>query len=110
MTRVSNAEVLDLLRAVGKGECIPHLKDPALTWKAVYAGEVAYAVGGWQVSVFNDCDSWDYIDSVEAPDGRTGEYEDWYDEGGESPQPDDLLYAEDAACYQRMQRAFIEAS
>ena len=32
----------------------------------------------WKIEVFNDCDSFDYINSVEAPDGRRAVFEDWW--------------------------------
>lgn len=38
----------------------------------VFAGNVHFHLSnGWQVIVFNDCDEWDYIDQIIAPDGRT---------------------------------------
>lgn len=113
-THVSSDEVLELLRKVGNGDVVPNLENPECNWKYVYAGNVHYLVDGWQVAVFNDCDDWDYIDSVVHPDGREGEYEDWFgleDEEGdrERQQPDDSLYFEDQECYEKMKQAFIDA-
>lgn len=40
------------------------------SWDETYAGDVAFVTPcGHTVVVFNDCDEWDYIDSIEAPDG-----------------------------------------
>lgn len=113
-THVSSDEVMTLLRKVGDGLAVPKLKYPESTWVDVYAGNVFYLVNGWEVVVFNDCDDWDYIDSVIHPDGRKGEYEDWFgaeDENGDSEyqQPDDRLYFENKGCYEKMKKAFIEA-
>ena len=85
------------------------------TCTSVFCGNVEYVVDGWIVVVFIDCNDWDYVDSVVAPDGRKGEFEDWFgdkDKDGncECRQPDDLLNAEDSACYLRMVDAFEEAT
>lgn len=41
----------------------------------VYAGNVKYRVSnGWEIVVFNDCDSFDYIDASVEPDGTYHEY------------------------------------
>lgn len=37
----------------------------------MFCGDVTYRTpDGWQIIVFNDCDEFDYIDHVIAPDGR----------------------------------------
>lgn len=42
----------------------------------VYAGDVVYDLSnGGQLIIFNDCDSWDYIDSIVFPDGQTMTYD-----------------------------------
>ena len=38
-------------------------------WSQVFAGNVTFAIPGWLVVVFNDCNGWDYIDAVIASDG-----------------------------------------
>jgi hypothetical protein len=44
---------------------------------APYAGVVEYAASnGWRLAVFNDCNEWDYLEWIEAPDGRRVSYED----------------------------------
>lgn len=53
-------------------------------WSEKYAGDVRFRLpNGWVVVVFNDCNDWDYVDSVEAPDGRS-----W------SPWPAEAEYGE----------------
>ena len=113
--RVSTEEVVELLRKVGNGAVTPKLADHERTCTSVFCGNVEYVVDGWIVVVFIDCNDWDYVDSVVAPDGRKGEFEDWFgdkDKDGncECRQPDDLLNAEDSACYLRMVDAFEEAT
>lgn len=40
------------------------------SWKEVYAGNVIFKIeGGWLIEVFNDCDSWDYMDKITTPEG-----------------------------------------
>jgi len=43
----------------------------------VWAGNVTYDVeGGWVIVIFNDCCSFDYIDSIIEPDGFVWTYDD----------------------------------
>lgn len=106
--KVSSSEITDLLRKIGKGEIIPKLMNEGHTWEATYAGNVSYVVDGWEIVIFNDCDSWDYIDSVLSPDGRKGDYSDWFGEDGQS-ETDEVLYREDNKIYEQMIDAFIAA-
>jgi hypothetical protein len=48
-------------------------------WKDVYAGDVAFQIGEYEVVIFNDCNELDYVHSVATPDGRTGEFDEWWD-------------------------------
>jgi|ERR1043165_1612974 hypothetical protein len=70
------AEIVAVLKAAIAGELPVRCVGP--TWNDVYAGDVSFWIGDWKVEIFNDCDSFDYINSVEAPDGRRAEFEDWY--------------------------------
>ena len=103
--KLAPVEVAKILRRVGDGEIIPKLVGDS--WDTVYCGDVEYLVDGWKITIFNDCNSWDYIDSAESPDGRRGEFEDWVhdpeSDGPEWHQPDALL---DGDCYERMVKAF----
>lgn len=107
--RVLSNEVKDLLFKVGNGEIKPKLFMPNVSWNDVWAGDVGFMVDGWKVIIFNDCDSFDYIDSVVSPDGREGCFDDWCGDGENWEQPDDMLYIEDKECHERMVAAFIEA-
>jgi hypothetical protein len=108
---IADAEIISLLRRVASGELVPRLASPKETWEEVYAGNVEYIVDSWKIVVFNDCDSWDYINSVTAPDGRTWAYSHWWRtiEDDTAKAPDESLYAEDANLWDKMVDAFIEA-
>ena len=41
-----------------------------------YWGTPIFHVGGWEFAVFNDCASWDYIESAIDPEGRSYDYSD----------------------------------
>lgn len=47
------------------------------SWTEVYAGLVVFEADGWIITLFNDCDSLDYCDACNAPDGRSGSFENW---------------------------------
>lgn len=45
------------------------------SWHDVFAGDVEFLTSdGWTFVLFNDCDGFDYVSSVTAPDGRRHEY------------------------------------
>jgi hypothetical protein len=72
--KLSVDEVLALFAAIDRGEVtVRALQDPERD-----LGDIEHVTSnGWRVVVFNDCDSWDYVASVTAPDGRHFEcYED----------------------------------
>lgn len=48
-------------------------------WNEMYAGDVGFWFGDWKIEIFNDCDSFDYINRVDAPDGRSAVFEDWWE-------------------------------
>jgi DNA-directed RNA polymerase subunit RPC12/RpoP len=73
MAGISEAELMDFLRAIEGGEVSLR---PEFDPQDIYAGNVSYmASNGWRVTVFNDCNEWDYIDSVAAPDGRSLDFD-----------------------------------
>lgn len=111
MDRVKSEEVKELLIKVGRREAIPELINPLRTWEETFCGNVPYTVDGWEIVIFNDCNSWDYIDSVVAPDGRIGDYLDWFEDKDftQSNQPDDCLYFENSNLYDEMVDCFINA-
>jgi hypothetical protein len=70
------SEIVSVLRDAIAGK-LP-VKPVGPTWNEVYAGDVQFWFGDWKIEIFNDCDSFDYINSVEAPDGRRAVFEDWW--------------------------------
>jgi len=73
---ISEAEALAFLRAIESGE-IP--LTPSENPQSVYAGNVHYtASNGWQITIFNDANEWDYIEEIKAPDGRKVAYDDMF--------------------------------
>jgi hypothetical protein len=43
---------------------------------------------GWKIVIFDDCGQMDYIDAVEAPDGRKANFDDWVTEDANlNPMP-----------------------
>lgn len=109
-------EAAGILYAVGMGFVKPKLIGDQ-NWRDTYAGDVEYEVAGWKITIFNDCDSWDYISRVEAPDGRWGEYAEWMPLSGvygieyDLPhEPDAIVGLMNQACHDNMQRVFIAAT
>ncbi len=68
-TPVTEAEIFAVLYAIERGEiALEPIDDP----REIFAGDVRYrASNGWTLTVFNDCNEWDYLDSVTLPDGRS---------------------------------------
>lgn len=79
---VSNIEIADLLRRAAAGKASLRLHN-SRSWDRIYCGNVEFEIDGYIVVVFNDCDELDYVDRARAPDGRTGELDGWWDEGGD---------------------------
>ena len=60
---LSHKEIKEFLLKIHQGEItvVPEV-DP----QRIYAGNVLYhASNGWRVVLFNDCNEWDYVDSVQ---------------------------------------------
>jgi len=73
MAGISEAEMMDFLRAVEEGSVSLR---PEFSPQDIYAGDVPYvASNGWQIKIFNDCNEWDYIEAVTAPDGRSLDFD-----------------------------------
>ena len=74
MAGITEEELMEFLKAIEEGrialqpeECIP---------QDIYAGNVPYrASNGWRITIFNDCNDWDYVDQVIAADGRTLDFD-----------------------------------
>lgn len=72
---ISLAEVTELMAAI-REQRVTLTIDGDRTWQDTYAGDVPFRTShGWTLVVFNDCDDWDYIDHIEAPDGRRIDYD-----------------------------------
>jgi|AGTN01.1.fsa_nt_gi hypothetical protein len=64
MPAISEDEILEFLHAIEDG-------DITIEGDSGYAGDATYkASNGWTIVVFNDCDDWDYIESIKTDDGR----------------------------------------
>lgn len=83
-------DVAALLRRVASKEdlVLPALLDD-VTFEVAYSGTAIIAVdtleGRWWLSIFNDCGEVDYIEVAVAPDGRSGDFDLWWDEVGGDP-------------------------
>lgn len=70
---ITPEEVLAVLHKIESNQI--RLK-PLRCPQSIYVGDVIYeASNGWRLTVFNDGNEWDYLDSVVLPDGR--EYDFW---------------------------------
>jgi hypothetical protein len=78
---VTGPELVELFRKAIRRE----VKIVALgaSWKHVYAGDVRFRIGDYTVTIFNDCNELDYVDSAVAPDGREGDFDAWYNTNAE---------------------------
>lgn len=72
--QITEAEVWTFLRGVEQGDI---LLRPFVDPQQIYGGVVPYrASNGWECAVFNDCNVWDYLDELRAPDGRQIDFDD----------------------------------
>lgn len=70
---IPEAEIWHFLKAVETGDII--LK-PFIDPQQIYGGLVPYrASNGWELTVFNDSNVWDYIDEIHTPEGRETDYD-----------------------------------
>ena len=67
-----------LLKAIAYGFCKMRVIGEH-SFKDAYCGNVDFSVCGWTISIFNDCDSIDYIDHIITPEGKTYSYDDLED-------------------------------
>jgi len=79
---VSEDEVLEVIARVEAGDLLV-TKD--CSWDVGALGVKFTTEDGWRIVVFNDAGQWDYIETVEAPDGRFLE----------SPEIDEMPCVED---------------
>ncbi|HKD82575.1 MAG TPA: hypothetical protein VKH81_22990 [Candidatus Angelobacter sp.] len=70
MAGITEGELLEFLKAIEEGT-IP-LQPEGCIPQDIYAGNVPYmASNGWRITIFNDCNEWDYVEHVITPDGRS---------------------------------------
>ena len=74
--KVPGEEILELFRQAIRGEV--QIVALGESWNNVYAGDVRFRIGGYEVVIFNDCNELDYADSATSPDGRKGDFDDWW--------------------------------
>ena len=87
---ITRTEAADVLRRIARGQI--DISAVGRSWNEVYAGNVEFMTcDGWNLVVFNDCDDFDYLDSITAPDGRTGCFDDWWPDGEDGYCPYDTL-------------------
>ena len=70
---LSEKDILNFLIKIEKKEItIKALKEPT----EVYAGDVVYlASNGWEFTIFNDANTWDYIDNIKIDETTKVEFE-----------------------------------
>lgn len=79
--RLLCARVGLVLLEVALGKITPRLishgarGNPHTCWADTWNGNPVFQCGDWQLMVFNDCDSWDYIAGGTTPEGEVFHYE-----------------------------------
>lgn len=53
------------------------------SWNEIYHGLMPVEIDGWQLILFNDCDTLDYCEYCRSPDGRVGTLELWQRDGAD---------------------------
>jgi len=61
-SKLKEQDILEFLSNIQEGKIkISAIIDP----KKVYSGDVVYiASNGWEITIFNDANTWDYIDNI----------------------------------------------
>ena len=83
------SEVSQVLTDVVLGKRIM-TRSSTQSWSEIYHGLMPVKIDGWQLTLFNDCDTLDYCEYCRSPDGRVGTLELWQRDGAD---PVDLLGA-----------------
>jgi len=73
---IPGAEIAELFRRALRGEA--KIFTVGVSWTEIYAGNVEVRIDGYKLAIFNDGNQVDYVDSATAPDGRIGDFDDWY--------------------------------
>jgi hypothetical protein len=73
MPSITEKELLQFLQEVEEGTISLH---PESDPQDIYAGNVTYtASNGWRITIFNDCNEWDYVDKAITADGRSVDFD-----------------------------------
>jgi probable phosphoglycerate mutase len=92
---IPGSEIAELFRRAIRGE----VKVEAVSSDWGYCGDARIVIAGYDLTIFNDCDELDYVDSATAPDGRHTEFEEWWDA---ADSPVDMLSDEEIAEMERL--------
>lgn len=87
-------EVADVLRRVAAGALSVELTEAGRVWRADDPGDYAVRADGYEMVLFNDNGSLDYVAKAVAPDGRKGSFDFWFDRGQE---PVNLITVDECA-------------
>jgi hypothetical protein len=72
MNSITEEELLQFLKAIDEGTVS---LQPEGYPQYIYAGNVSYkATNGWRITIFNDCNEWDYVDNVTTADSRSADF------------------------------------
>jgi hypothetical protein len=80
MNKLDEQQIFDFLRKIENFEILLTCdREP----QYVYCGVITYvATNGWEIRIFNDCNEWDYIESVKSNNGQSLYYDDMSDSLG----------------------------
>jgi hypothetical protein len=84
---LTTREVCQVLTDVGKRIMT---RSSTQSWNEIYHGLMPVEIDGWQLTLFNDCDTLDYSEYCGSADGRVGTLELWQRDGED---PVELLSA-----------------
>jgi hypothetical protein len=91
-------EVCQMLTDVALGKRIM-MRSTIQSWNEIYHGLMPLEIDGWQLTLFNDCDTLDYCEYCRSPDGRVGTLELWLRDGVD---PVELLSATEREQLERL--------
>ncbi|WP_448118822.1 DUF7693 family protein [Pseudomonas serbica] len=95
---LSAREVCQVLTDVVLGKRIM-MRSTIQSWNEIYHGLMPVEIDGWQLILFNDCDTLDYCEYCRSPDGRVGTLELWQRDGAD---PVELLSAREREQLERL--------
>jgi hypothetical protein len=75
------------------------MRSSTQSWSEIYHGLMPVEIDGWQLTLFNDCDTLDYCEYCRSPHGRVGTLELWQRDGAD---PVELMSAWDREQLERL--------